>query len=82
MTKPGSEWEIWFTLPYLQNPATHPKFEVFFAKRWFHTLSISLKNFLATVLDQVPLPKLLAFNIERLERKVSLGVHNRLFRCR
>jgi len=55
-----------YALSFVRDPASHPLFEGFFSKRWFHTLSISLRNFLSTVLDSLPLPKMLAFNQQRL----------------
>jgi WD40 repeat protein len=74
LTQPDAkDWEPWFSLPYLRNPENLPMFEVFFSKQWYHTLAASLSNFLATVFQKIPLPKLLAFNIERLERKATLS---------
>jgi hypothetical protein len=60
---------IWYCLPYIGQPQTHEYFKIYFHKRWFATLSISLRNFLSSVFEIVPLPKLLGFNIERNERK-------------
>ena len=69
MTQPGAGWDDWFVLPYLREPSTHPIFASYFNKRWFHTLALSLKNFLSSAFAAIPLPKLLAFNTERTERK-------------
>lgn len=70
MTAPGSEWESWFILPHLKDPSTHPIFSTYFNKRWFHTLALSIKNFLSAAFREIPLPKLLAWNQERQERKL------------
>ena len=69
MTQPGGEWEQWFILPYLKDPASHPLFASYFHKRFFHTLALSVRNFLVSAFAQLPLPKLMAFNVERGERK-------------
>ena len=69
MTQPTSDWEEWFILPYLKDPSVHPLFASYFNKRFFHTLALSVKNFLTSAFAQIPLPKLLAFNVERSERK-------------
>ena len=69
MTAPGGEWEQWFILPYLKDPASHPLFASYFHKRFFHTLALSVRNFLVSAFAQLPLPKLMAFNVERGERK-------------
>ncbi len=73
VTVSDAGWEQWFALPYIKEPKTHPHFESYFTKKWFGTLAISLKNFLSTAFEQIPLPKLLAFNIERIERKSALA---------
>lgn len=59
------EWRNWFALPYLKNPQLDPSFEVFFSKIWVETFSLSLHNFLVTIVKSVPLPRLLNFDNER-----------------
>jgi hypothetical protein len=34
LTRPGSDWEAWFALPYIREPRVHPKFEAYFSKKW------------------------------------------------
>ncbi|KAI9021463.1 WD40-repeat-containing domain protein [Phycomyces nitens] len=65
------EWSQWFALPYVKQPATDPTFETFFSKQWVDNYTISLHNFLATTFQNMPLPSLLSFNIERIQRKAQ-----------
>ncbi|KAI9499031.1 WD40-repeat-containing domain protein [Zychaea mexicana] len=65
------EWSQWFALPYVKNPATDPTFETFFSKQWTDNYMISLHNFLATTFQFMPLPSLLSFNMDRVQRKVQ-----------
>ena len=69
----SNDWEQWYTLPYCKEPATHPLFAAYFHKRWFHTLSLSLKNFLTTAFANIPLPKLLAFQQDKSERRTIIA---------
>ncbi|KAI9230992.1 MAG: hypothetical protein BYD32DRAFT_376656, partial [Podila humilis] len=57
------------TLPFSRKPETDPEFDVFFSKAWLDTFTVSLNNFLSTVFQNMPLPSLLCFNIDRLHRK-------------
>ncbi|CAG8485301.1 2863_t:CDS:10 [Paraglomus brasilianum] len=61
------EWTKWFGLPFSKNPATDPNFETFFTKQWLETFTVSLRNFLNTIFQNMPLPALLCFNIDRLQ---------------
>ncbi|KAI9468260.1 MAG: hypothetical protein EXX96DRAFT_591450 [Benjaminiella poitrasii] len=63
------EWSQWFALPYIKNPSNDPIFETFFSKQWVDNYTISLYNFLATTFQNMPLPSLLTFNIDRIQRK-------------
>ncbi|KAI8890260.1 WD40 repeat-like protein [Backusella circina FSU 941] len=65
------EWSQWFALPYVKNPVNDPTFETFFSKQWVDNYTISLHNFLATTFQNMPLPSLLSFNIDRLSRKTQ-----------
>ncbi|KAI8394202.1 uncharacterized protein BYT42DRAFT_488489 [Radiomyces spectabilis] len=58
-------------LPYVKQPATDPQFEMYFSKQWVDNYTISLHNFLATTFQNMPLPSLLLFNIDRLQRKAQ-----------
>ncbi|CAG8497631.1 8988_t:CDS:2 [Paraglomus occultum] len=61
------EWTKWFGLPFSKSPATDPNFETFFTKQWLETFTVSLHNFLNTIFQNMPLPALLCFNIDRLQ---------------
>ncbi|KAI8349228.1 WD40-repeat-containing domain protein [Choanephora cucurbitarum] len=65
------EWSSWFALPYLKNPMNDPTFEMFFSKQWVDNYTVSLYNFLATTFQNMPLPSLLSFNIDRVQRKTQ-----------
>ncbi|CAO3647731.1 unnamed protein product [Mucor hiemalis] len=65
------EWSQWFALPYIKNPSNDPTFETFFSKQWVDNYTISLHNFLATTFQNMPLPSLLSFNIDRIQRKTQ-----------
>ncbi|ORZ25829.1 hypothetical protein BCR42DRAFT_401016 [Absidia repens] len=66
-----SEWSPWFSLPYVKQPASDPIFETFFTKQWVDNYTTSLHNFLATIFQNMPLPSLLAFNVDRTQRKTQ-----------
>ncbi|KAI8341688.1 hypothetical protein BC941DRAFT_414230 [Chlamydoabsidia padenii] len=66
-----SEWSQWFALPYVKQPASDPVFETFFTKQWVDNYTTSLHNFLATIFQNMPLPSLLAFNVDRTQRKTQ-----------
>ncbi|GLE05614.1 hypothetical protein PINS_up014646 [Pythium insidiosum] len=86
MAKDASEsWTRWFVLPYVRHPERDPFFRPFFAKDWVESLVTSFRNFLSLVFRSLPLPKLLALQISRLEEpsldlrlKASLADCNRL----
>ncbi|PKC63967.1 WD40 repeat-like protein [Rhizophagus irregularis] len=64
------EWLKWFgRLPFSKNPASDPNFETFFTRQWLETFTISLHNFLNTIFQNMSLPSLLCFNLDRLHRK-------------
>ncbi|KAG0245327.1 WD repeat-containing protein 91 [Mortierella sp. GBA43] len=63
------EWVRWFALPFSKKPEADPEYDVFFSKTWLDTFTVSLNNFLSTVFQNMPLPSLLCFNIDRLHRK-------------
>ncbi|KAI9361489.1 WD40-repeat-containing domain protein [Pilaira anomala] len=65
------EWSQWFALPYIKNPSNDSTFETFFSKQWVDNYTISLHNFLATTFQNMPLPSLLSFNIDRIQRKTQ-----------
>ncbi|KAF9584611.1 WD repeat-containing protein 91, partial [Lunasporangiospora selenospora] len=63
------EWLRWFALPFSRKPEADPEFDLFFSKAWLDTFTVSLHNFLSTVFQNMPLPSLLCFNVDRLHRK-------------
>ncbi|CAG8439635.1 10897_t:CDS:10 [Ambispora gerdemannii] len=63
------EWTKWFGLPFSKNPVSDPNFEPFFTKQWLDTFTVSLHNFLNAIFQNMPLPSLLCFNIDRLHRQ-------------
>lgn len=66
-------WKAWFVLPYLKSPESDPNFSIFFSKSWVESFTLSLHNFLATIFQSLPLPKILNFNIER---KLRISLQN------
>lgn len=65
----GNGWEGWFALPYIPAPESHPAFAVYFTKQHYNALVNSLRNLLQSVFRALPLPTLLAFNVEREKRR-------------
>ncbi|KAF9945474.1 WD repeat-containing protein 91 [Mortierella alpina] len=65
----NSEWVRWFALPFSKKPEAEPEYALFFSKAWLDTFTVSLHNFLSTVFQNIPLPSLLCFNVDRLHRK-------------
>lgn len=61
----GDDCHAWFALPYMKNPSTDPRFQVYFTKEWLDTLILSLRNFLCEVFEGIQLPALLKFTKER-----------------
>lgn len=48
-------------------PESDPYFQVFFSQSWLEAFVTSFRNFLSLVFRNLPLPKLLAFQLARLE---------------
>ncbi|KAG7383805.1 WD repeat-containing protein 91 [Phytophthora pseudosyringae] len=64
----GSDsWCRWFILPYIEHPENDAYFQVFFSQPWLEAFVTSFRNFLSLVFRNLPLPKLLAFQLARLE---------------
>lgn len=51
----------------MKSPETHPTFEIYFTRPWLDTFTLSLNNFLSTVLQNIPLPTLLSFDDEQVK---------------
>ncbi|CAI5741753.1 unnamed protein product [Peronospora destructor] len=60
-------WSHWFILPYMEHPESDPYFQLFFGQPWLAAFVTSFRNFLSLVFRNLPLPKLLAFQLARLE---------------
>lgn len=46
--------------------------QTYFSKTWADAFAVSLRNFLALIFDHLPLPRVLALNMENLEKKSRL----------
>ena len=46
-----------------------PLLQVFFTKDWANLLETSFRNFLAEVIQKLPLPAILCFNTDRVQRQ-------------
>ena len=46
-----------------------PPLQVFFTKEWANLLETSFRNFLAEVIQKLPLPAILCFNTDRVQRQ-------------
>ncbi|KAJ1979838.1 hypothetical protein H4R33_005625 [Dimargaris cristalligena] len=64
-----SEWTRWFALPYVLMPQDDPYFRLYFTPQWQETFRTSLRNFIDTVFKHMPLPGLLGYQIDFLNRK-------------
>lgn len=63
----ADSWSRWFILPYIEHPESDAYFQVFFGQPWLEAFVTSFRNFLSLVFRNLPLPKLLAFQLARLE---------------
>lgn len=63
----SDSWSRWFILPYIEHPETDAYFQVFFGQPWLEAFVTSFRNFLSLVFRNLPLPKILAFQLARLE---------------
>ncbi|KAJ7561480.1 hypothetical protein O6H91_03G030300 [Diphasiastrum complanatum] len=63
----GEDWHSWFAIPYVRNPSTDPRFQIYFSKEWLDTLKVSLHNFLCEVFESIRLPALLKLVSKKLE---------------
>ncbi|CAG8737721.1 25192_t:CDS:2, partial [Gigaspora rosea] len=66
----NSGWTKWFGLPFSRDPTIDPNYDIFFTKQWLEMFTISLHNFLSAIFQNMPLPSLLCFNIDRIQRYV------------
>eukprot|EP00045_Choanoeca_perplexa_P014775 m.175853 g.175853 ORF g.175853 m.175853 type:complete len:625 (-) comp16791_c0_seq8:2257-4131(-) len=71
-----SEWNDWFTLPYVENPEAKQPFAMYFQATWRDIFAMSLANFMATVHQHLPKPFLMRYEeqfneISRLQQHRS-----------
>ncbi|ORZ39790.1 hypothetical protein BCR44DRAFT_1482422 [Catenaria anguillulae PL171] len=67
---PNTDWLMpWAAIVHVKRPHATPPFDVYFTKTWVDMFTTSLRNFLERALAGMPLPRLLAFNVERIQRK-------------
>ena len=45
----ASEWQSWFSIPFIKAPEHDPAFSIYFTKEWKETFLVSLNNFLSQV---------------------------------
>eukprot|EP00466_Bigelowiella_natans_P000489 jgi/Bigna1/66411/fgenesh1_pg.1_\ len=62
-------WRDWLALPYISNPREDSRFAACFEDDWAALVEVSLRNLLTTAFQEVSLPLLLAFNLQRLESR-------------
>eukprot|EP00960_Hanusia_phi_P062284 765105-Hanusia_phi.AAC.2 len=80
------DWEVWFQLPYIKDPASDSSFHVFFTKEWASQLVVSVHNLLATVFHEISVPAILQCHlnltkIEKLEKELNeLTSQNQMLR--
>uniref|UniRef100_A0A0N5BSS0 LisH domain-containing protein n=1 Tax=Strongyloides papillosus TaxID=174720 RepID=A0A0N5BSS0_STREA len=55
----NSQWNEWFSLPYIGNPTESETFKKFFTKQWHEILLVSLHNFLSISFSKIKAPALL-----------------------
>ena len=61
------QWRPWFSLPFVEHPENDPQFGTYFRAKWEDFFVSSFRNFLTTIFQNIPLPKLLAFKLARQE---------------
>jgi WD repeat-containing protein 91 len=62
------EWHGWFALPYCKKPEEDPQLEGYFSKNWEDGFMLALHNFLSTLFQAVPVPRLMQLELEREAR--------------
>ncbi|KAJ1925329.1 hypothetical protein IWQ60_004624 [Tieghemiomyces parasiticus] len=65
----SAEWTRWFALPYLPEPEKTPYFRPYFSTQWQEAFRTSLRNFIDTVFKNMPLPGLLNFGADFINRQ-------------
>lgn len=62
-----AEWRPWFALPFLPSPKNDSEFGIYFTQKWVDFFVSSFRNFLGTIFQNIPQPKLLNFSLSRQE---------------
>uniref|UniRef100_A0A0K0EHN5 LisH domain-containing protein n=1 Tax=Strongyloides stercoralis TaxID=6248 RepID=A0A0K0EHN5_STRER len=63
----NSQWNEWFSLPYISNPTESEIFKKYFTKQWHEILLVSLHNFLSISFSKVKEPTLLEYVNEMIK---------------
>ncbi|XP_060072966.1 WD repeat-containing protein 91-like [Ylistrum balloti] len=64
-----SEFKDWFSFPFIKSPEENSSFVMYFTKPWQDTYFLSLHNFLSVIIQAMPAPTLLNFDIEHKRMK-------------
>ena len=68
--KGSKDWEPWFQLPFIRDPASDPTFHVYFTKDWASRLVVSVHNLLTTVFHDLPLPGLVTQHLHSVQLRL------------
>ncbi|XP_062602822.1 WD repeat-containing protein 91-like [Saccostrea cucullata] len=63
------EFKEWFCFPFIRNPEENSHFSMYFTKQWQDMFYLSLFNFLSVIINVMPAPILLNFDIEHKRMK-------------
>lgn len=63
------EFREWFCFPFIKNPEENSHFAMYFTKTWQEMFYLSLFNFLSVIINVMPAPVLLNFDIEHKRMK-------------
>jgi hypothetical protein len=72
------QWNDWFALPYLINPANDDKYRNYFSRQWQELLLISLHNFIAYRIDRLCKPPLVGWSTSTSAPESSGDIVSRL----
>ncbi|XP_061165038.1 WD repeat-containing protein 91-like [Saccostrea echinata] len=63
------EFKEWFCFPFIKSPEENSHFSMYFTKQWQDMFYLSLFNFLSVIINVMPAPILLNFDIEHKRMK-------------
>ncbi|XP_033757120.1 WD repeat-containing protein 91-like isoform X2 [Pecten maximus] len=75
------EFKDWFSFPFIKSPEENTTFVMYFTKHWQDTYFLSLHNFLSVIIQAMPAPTLLNFDIEH-KRMKNLQEENEMMKQR